>query len=241
MKKPCNRCGYRVFVGISTGAPDAIRTHDLPLIQRRIAPFLHMNIACYPFTKTEQILFLRRALPDNHHPPAQLLQRGHVIFIALQGTVQFFLPILRVGGRPDFRVPTGWASMPKTAVDKNDRFILRQDDIWISRQVPPLKLETVAHAVEQLADTDFRRGVGAVDFGHDLATLFRVKHIRHRFSLRLKLNPQTWVSLYLRDNRIVLFNNIGQLCVPRRAVEQTVLADICGQKLLNIPHLNPSA
>ena len=66
---------------------------------------------------------------------------------------------------------TAFMPVPETAVDEDDGFILRQNNVRLAGQGADILPETVSGAVEHGADEDFRLGVFAADPRHVPRTL----------------------------------------------------------------------
>ena len=79
--------------------------------------------------------------------------------------LKFFVPegVVRFRGRG---VLTSFVPVPKTAMNKEDSFIFRQDDVRLAGQGADVFPEPVSGAVQHRADKHLRFGVLAPDSAH---------------------------------------------------------------------------
>lgn len=70
-------------------------------------------------------------------------------------------------------------SVPETAVNEDDLFVLRQDDIRRAGKVFPMQPEPVSHRMEKLSNDKLRFGVLALHGGHYFAAFFLVENVGH--------------------------------------------------------------
>lgn len=70
-------------------------------------------------------------------------------------------------------------SMPKTAMHKDNRTILRQQKVGASRQIATMNSETIAKAMNQLTNDKFRARVLRVNSRHQARTAGRRESINH--------------------------------------------------------------
>ena len=79
-------------------------------------------------------------------------------------------------------VGTVFATMPETAVDEDDGVMFRKNDVRLSGERPVFRAihgESIAEAVEDLSQGEFRLRVPAPDPGHDLGAFFGGEDVRH--------------------------------------------------------------
>ncbi len=92
-----------------------------------------------------QVLYL--TLPDHQSGPAGSCKPGYVSGISSNVFVEFLLP--EFGIRRRTLCPwTPHVSMPKTAMNKDDFLVFRQNDVGISGEVRSVDSKAMAHAVK---------------------------------------------------------------------------------------------
>lgn len=70
-------------------------------------------------------------------------------------------------------------SVPETAVNEDNLFVLRQDDIGCSGKIFSMQPEPVSHRMEKFSNDNLRSGVLALHRGHYFATFFLVENVGH--------------------------------------------------------------
>lgn len=132
--------------------------------------------------------FLERAFPDGDDVPTEMAKL--VFMESVAGLVCGDL-----GGPPcsaGFRQAEGWAvcvAVPKATVDEDDAAVFRQDDVGLAGEGSVERAvdgKAVAEAVEQRAESQFRRGVATVDARHDVGAFLRGEDIHHEGSIALE-------------------------------------------------------
>lgn len=92
-------------------------------------------------------------------------------------------------------------AVPEAAVDEDDSFMARQDDIRLAWQALAVKPEPEAYGMHCATQCNFRRSVRRADPRHALRSLRRAQEIDHRVSLLLSSFPgpyelEEWVAPY---------------------------------------------
>lgn len=109
---------------------------------------------------------LNLALPDDEHPPAELVQGALVAAVARAVAPQLDRPPGPV--RPwDGRSATSDVPVPEAAVDEDDGSEARQDDVRSAGKGHRMKPEAQAGCVQGSPDGQFRLGIPRPDRGHD--------------------------------------------------------------------------
>lgn len=128
------------------------------------------------------------AFPDNERSPPQTFQGDGVPLIAAFVAEDLLQPVFTIGLRnPGSSATT--VTMPETTVHEDNFAFAGEDDVGLAGKI--LRMETVSksHGVQQAADGEFRRGVGAFDGAHCAAALFgRFDQLRNSIR-RLGSNP----------------------------------------------------
>ena len=73
-------------------------------------------------------------------------------------------------------------SVPETAMNKNNAFVFRQNNVRLSGQVFPVQPEPVSEDMKSTANRNFRLRVSRTDSGHVPASLFFAQDISHQSS-----------------------------------------------------------
>ncbi len=71
--------------------------------------------------------------------------------------------------------------MPETTVYQNYRAVLCENDIWLRRQVFPVKPEAISVSVKQRPYQQFRGSIATADPGHHQAALRLAYDISHPY------------------------------------------------------------
>ncbi len=80
-------------------------------------------------------------------------------------------------------------TVPEATVDEDDAAVFRQDDVGLAGEGSVERTvdgEAVAEAVEQRAESQFRRGVAAVDARHDVGAFLGGEDIHHAGNIVLE-------------------------------------------------------
>ena len=117
------------------------------------------------------------ALPHYLDAPALCDQRGVILCVSRLRSIEFrcpvFLPALRHVTSPA-RMP-----MPEASVDKNNRTVLRQDNVWITGKVTAMKPESKTQLMKQRPYFDLWVGVFALDRPHQAAAVLWRQSVAH--------------------------------------------------------------
>lgn len=71
--------------------------------------------------------------------------------------------------------------MPETTMDKYNRFIFREDKVWLARQHFIMKFIPETITKEEFSDDNFRFCVLAPDHGHIITSGFLIMNVCHEF------------------------------------------------------------
>lgn len=126
---------------------------------------------CFPRT-------FELTLPNSDDLPAEFAKFAGMFPIIGNIALKLFLPPLRSGFR-DSGTFTPLMPMPETAVNKNNGFVFRQDDVRFARQVFDVFSESVTGAVQHGAHQHLGLGIFALDLRHIPASLFRCQVVGH--------------------------------------------------------------
>jgi hypothetical protein len=137
------------------------------------------------------------AFPNHDTFPAELSQLLRVLRVPLTVARQLWGPIYRIALRY-MAFAAVFVPVPKAAVDEDNGFPLREDDVGAPRQAFAVQPEAKPHAVEHATDPDFRPGVPRCDPPHDLPTPFFAVNVCHSCSCALcrRQNPGPSAALY---------------------------------------------
>lgn len=101
--------------------------------------------------------------------PAQERQTFPLRFVSRYVVREFCKPFFFVGLR-NGRSFAAFVSVPEAAVDEDDGFVLRQDNVGMTGQCFRVEAEAEAAAVEPFADDELGLRVFGADAGHDSAS-----------------------------------------------------------------------
>ena len=117
------------------------------------------------------------AFPDADDSPAEGLEFGGLAEVTGSVGRDFGQPEVGVGFRHGRIAATGVA-VPEAAVDENDGFVPRQDDVGMAGEFA-LDAKAQAFREQELSDQDFRFCVLALDGCHAAAALFGCHRVGH--------------------------------------------------------------
>ena len=79
-----------------------------------------------------------------------------------------------------------------------------------------------------------------LDLTHNVRSLLRIENISHSDSPGFKLYAEAGIGFRLQHDLVVSVNDAGERGVSLGLVKETMLVDVGGQELLNVPHFNAS-
>lgn len=132
----------------------------------QIGPYLWIRLQpgseffCNGF-RSKALFSLDRAFPDGCDTPAKRMQCCQRQIIMMAILPDFFSPPFSAGSWPTEQMAI--VPMPETAIDLNDRPILRQHNVRTSRQCPDMQPEPKSLSMQQFSDEQFWSGVGGPD------------------------------------------------------------------------------
>lgn len=129
------------------------------------------------------VQFAQIAFPDCQNAPSQIRQIDFMPPIAFPRPLELRTPVRQVrfrqagDGTFGIRVP-----VPETSVHKNNGFVPRQNEIGRTRQIPPMKPESIAHPMDKRSHRQLRLHVARPDSRHAQRTIRRGQIVSHRTS-----------------------------------------------------------
>lgn len=123
------------------------------------------------------------ALPDYDDSPAEVRELFVGSLVASDICIELSLPEIWIRGwRSGVAAPI--MSMPKAAMDEHDSTILRQNDIWFSRQVFRGDAISQAMRMQIFSDNQFGLRVTPPNAGHHPATSCAIDDVCHQAARR---------------------------------------------------------
>ena len=90
----------------------------------------------------------RFALPHADNPPAQLSKLVLIFSVTFDVATKLFIPEVSFC-LWHIRELAPFMSVPEAAMDKDNGLVFRKHNVWLSRQVLPVKAEPVTHPVQE--------------------------------------------------------------------------------------------
>lgn len=93
-----------------------------------------------------EVLIGQAALPQDEHPPSRSAKCLLIPTVSFRILCKLLLPELSPALR-QVRLPAALVAMPETSVDEYDSLVLRQYDVWASREISRMQPKSKALAV----------------------------------------------------------------------------------------------
>lgn len=130
--------------------------------------------------------------PDDQYAPPEFNERFPVSAIAVHVRLSFGGPELGAGGRLDSS-EAALMAMPKAAMNEYNRTMLRQDNIWFTREVLTMELKAIPQRVKDAPNGKLRFSVLPANRSHVAASLLGSVDVNHHASPAFSCLPRTRV------------------------------------------------